>query len=100
MRSTDRISRAERHQLQQPPVRFWPVAGRQLSLANVRGPWRPSGAVAGAGLFAIVWSTRGGSFWAPLHDFELAAQQQLIAACRHEDQRAGYPGAWPQGRGD
>ena len=80
------------------PRRFLPLRGQQLTLDNVRGPWRPSGAVAGAGVFAVVWTTRRGDFWAPLHDFAAADQLRLIEACRHIDREAGYRGAWPDGR--
>jgi hypothetical protein len=78
--------------------RFHPLRGQLLTIANIRGPWRPSGAVNACGMFAVVWSTRGGEFWAPLHDFALADQLRLIEACRHVDDHAGYPGAWPRGR--
>ena len=41
-----------------PPLRrFWPIAGRPLTLANIRGPWRPSGSVAACGMFAVVCIT-------------------------------------------
>jgi len=60
--------------------------------------WRPSGAVAGGGVFAIVWETYRGSFWAALHDFEPSAQLRLIEDCRHLDRMAGFEGAWPDGR--
>lgn len=81
-----------------PLQRFVPVQGRLLTMANIRGPWRPSGAVAGAGVFAVIWSTRVGEYWAPLHDFEPADQLRLIESCRWADRHAGYPGAWPGGR--
>ena len=77
-----------------------PNAGRPLTLDDIRGLWRPSGSVAGAGLFAVVWTSRSGTWWAPLHDFALPDQMQLIDMCRAEDHRAGYPGAWPEGRTD
>jgi hypothetical protein len=66
--------------------RIWPASGRPITRAQIRGPWRPSGAVGGAGVFAVVWSTSRGDFWAPLHDFELADQLSLIDDCRHLDQ--------------
>lgn len=97
MPSIDRLHRARRAQVP-TPRRFVPAAGRPLILSNIRGPWRPSGAVGGAGVFAVVWHSRSGAFWAPLHDFEPAAQLQLIAECRWIDQQAGFPGAWPHGR--
>ena len=80
------------------PRRFFPRRGGRLTMGVIRGPWRPSGAVAGAGVFAVVWSTRSGDFWAPLHDFEPADQLRLIDACGWVDQHAGFPGAWPEGR--
>lgn len=78
--------------------RFHPLRGQLLTMANIRGPWRPSGAVNSGGMFAVVWSTSSGDFWAPLHDFAPADQLRLIEACRHTDDHAGYPGAWPRGR--
>lgn len=78
--------------------RFHPLRGQPLTMANIRGPWRPSGAANACGMFAVVWSTWGGEFWAPLHDFAPADQLRLIEACRHVDDHAGYPGAWPRGR--
>lgn len=65
--------------------RFRPRAGRLLTMANIRGPWRPSGTVAGSGLFAVVWSTCAGSYWAALHDFTPADQLRLIEAGRSLD---------------
>jgi hypothetical protein len=79
------------------PRRFHPARGQLLTLANIRGPWRTSGAVAGAGVFAVVWSTRGGDFWAALHDFDDASRSRLIDACRWQDLSAGRPGAWADG---
>ena len=81
------------------PRRFRPLSGRLLTIDNVRGPWRPSGAVGGACVFAVVWSTRSGDFWAALHDFEPADQLRLIESCRWSDRCAGFAGAWPEGRG-
>lgn len=81
-----------------PPRRFVPLRGQHLTLASIRGPWRPSGAVGGSGMFAVVWSTRTATFWAPLHDFEPADQLRLIESCRWQDRNAGYAGAWPDGR--
>lgn len=83
-----------------PLRRFCPPPGRYLTFDAVRGPWRPSGAVAGAGVFAVLWSTRHHNFWAALHDFEPADQLRFIAQCRWVDRVAGHPGAWPQGRLD
>lgn len=83
------------------PRRFFPPRGRKLSTANVRGPWRPSGTVASAGVFAVVWSTPTGfTFWAPLHDFDQSSQLRLIEQCRWLDRYAGFPGAWPEGRAE
>jgi len=82
------MNRLQHHQ--RAPRRFFPPPGGQLSLSNVRGPWRPSGAVAGAGMFSVVWSTHGGDFWAPLHDFEPADQLRLVEACRWLDQISGH----------
>ena len=82
------------------PRRFVPLRGQALTMANIRGAWRPSGSVAACGMFAIVWSVAGGEFWAPLHDFAPADQRRLIDACRHKDLHAGYAGAWPHGRSE
>jgi len=67
-----------------------PVRGLRLSLRDVRGEWRPSGSVGGVGVFAIVWDTPMGSFWAALHDFAPSDQLRLIEACRDLDREAGY----------
>jgi hypothetical protein len=83
-----------------PPRRFFPPRGQSLTLSNVRGPWRPSGTAGGLGVFAVVWSTRMGDFWAPLHDFTPADQLRLIDQCRWLDRYAGFPGAWADGRSD
>ena len=82
------------------PTRYLPRRGEHLTLADVRGPWRPSGSVAACGMFAVVWSAPRGDFWAPLHDFAPADQLWLIAACRHLDRVAGYGSAWPDGKAD
>lgn len=72
---------------ERPPRRFYPAPGRRLTLACIRGPWRPSGTVAGMGAFAVVWATSSGaSFWAPLHDFEAIDALRLIEACRSLDE--------------
>lgn len=68
------------------PVRFRPRPGQALTLACIHGLWRPSGAVAGVGVFAVIWSTGQSDFWAPLHDFEPAATDRLIEACCALDQ--------------
>lgn len=82
------------------PRRFYPRAGRRLTTANIRGAWRPSGAVAASGVFAVVWATRQGAWWAPLHDFEPADQLRLIDDCRRLEMIGGFAGAWPNGRTD
>lgn len=74
------------------PRRFRPYAGRLLTMANIRGPWRPSGSVGGSGIFAVVWESHGGLFWAAMHDFAPADQLRLIEACRRIDIEAS--GAW------
>jgi hypothetical protein len=88
-----------RHPFEQRlPRRFWPSRGVPLTLDNIRGPWRPSGAVCGACVFAVVWSTRSGDWWAPLHDFCPETQLRLVESCRWQDRAAGFEGAWPEGR--
>lgn len=84
------ISLADRRRAAQSgaPRRFLPRSGL-LTLAAIQGPWRPSGTVGGVGVFAIVWATPRGSWWAALHDFEPSAQRRLIDACRLMDQEAG-----------
>jgi hypothetical protein len=74
------------------PRRFRPARGQLLTIENIRGLWRPSGTVSGTGVFAVVWETYRGTYWAPLHDFEPADQLRLIDQCRHIDaERAGSP---------
>lgn len=80
------------------PYRFWPKHGTFLTWGHIRGPWRPSGAVAGGGMFAVVWSTGHGDYWAPLHDFDPATREELISECAQGDREAGYPGSHPWGR--
>jgi hypothetical protein len=77
--------RALLHQDPAPPRRFSPKPGQRLTMGAIRGPWRPSGAVAGVGVFAVVWEGRCSTFWAPLHDFEAVDQLRLIEACRRLD---------------
>ena len=84
--------------LSQPARRFVPLRGQRLTVDNIKGPWRPSGSVEACGMFAVVWATRLGEFWAPLHDFTPADQLRLIDACRWLDRAAGYAGGWPDGR--
>lgn len=74
-----------------PLRRFLAWDGRRLTIEQIRGPWRPSGSVAGAGVFAVVWETHSCTFWAPLHDFYPTDQLRLIEACRWLDQVAGHP---------
>lgn len=81
-----------------PPRPALSLRGHRLTMANIQGSWRPFGTVAGAGVFAVVWSTHKGTFWAPLHDFEPGDQLHLIESCRRLDRIAGYSGAWPDGR--
>lgn len=81
------------------PKRFWPKQGTSLNRGHIRGRWRPSGSVAGCGMFAVAWSTGSGEFWAPLHDFDQVTRDDLIAECQAADHNAGYDGAWPRGRG-
>lgn len=69
-----------------PPRRFVPLRGQYLTTGNIRGAWRPSGTVAASGVFAVVWETRSGTFWAPLHDFAPADQLRLIEASRRLDE--------------
>lgn len=81
---------AHRLQSHQREVRrFYPSRGHLLTMANIRGPWRPSGAVNACGMFAVVWSTWAGDFWAPLHDFMPADQLRLIEACAQLDRDLG-----------
>ena len=75
--------------------RFYPPRGRALTIDCIRGLWRPSCSVAGAGVFAVVWSTRRGDFWAPVHDFCQADQLRLIEACRLIDTLANGPRSNP-----
>jgi len=74
---------------ERPLRRFLPHRGQKLTMNNVRGPWRPSGTVAGVGVFAVVWATPRGLWWAALHDFAPADQLRLIEACRWLDERSG-----------
>lgn len=83
---------------EQAPRRFYPTPGRRLTLSSVRGPWRPSGTVAGVGVFAVIWTTPSGALlWAPLHDFEAIDALRLIEACRGLDQEARH--GYSAGRG-
>lgn len=77
-----------------PARRWWPSRGQPVPLSAIRGAWWPSGAVAGAGVFAVVWATRTTLFWCPLHDFAPADQLRLIDECRSADDRQGDRRAW------
>lgn len=70
--------------------RFRPRPGRQLTMSNVKGPWRPSGAVGGCGFFAVVWTTGQSAFWAPLHDFDAETQMRFLEECRRLDRATDY----------
>jgi hypothetical protein len=80
--------RAARATPERPLRRFRPARGAALTMDAIRGPWRPTSAVACAGVFAVRWETRAATFWAPLHDFAPADQLRLIEACRWADQNA------------
>lgn len=84
----DRQSAFGRDVVARLPVRFVARGRRPLTFDNIQGPWRPSGTVAGIGVFAVVWTTARHEFWAPLHDFEPADQLRLIEACKRLDQAA------------
>ncbi len=87
-----------RRQHFEPTRRFHPRHGQPLELHNIRGPWRPSASVDACGMFAVVWTTPSGDWWAPLHDFSPAAQLHLIEECRGLDHIANGRRAWPHGR--
>jgi hypothetical protein len=47
-------------------------------------------------VFAVVWTTHAGDFWAALHDFEQSAQRRLLEVCRQHDHDAnGSAGIHP-----
>lgn len=77
--------------LAKPPQRVHPCPGPGLTTRDISGLWHPSGMVNACGLFAVVWSTSEGCFWAPLHDFTPAAQRRLIESCRQADAVANGP---------
>lgn len=85
-------------ELEKPLRRAQLPRGNPLTMSDIRGEWHPSGSVAGAGVFAVVWSTRAAKVWAPLHDFTTGAQMQLIEACRQQDPATGSSLPWPKGR--
>lgn len=80
---------AAQEPIERPLRRFRPRHGAMLTMAAILGPWRPSGAVAGAGVFALVWSTRTTDYWAALHDFAPSDQLRLIEECAWLDRVAG-----------
>jgi hypothetical protein len=67
------------------PRRVVPIRGQLLRMSVISGPWRPSGSIAGGGIFAVVWDGRSGPCWAALHDFSEADQRRLVEACRRLD---------------
>ena len=67
-----------------PPRRSVAREGHRLKLDTIRGP-APFGTVGGVGVFAIVWETAGGPYWAALHDFEPSDQLRLFESCRRLD---------------
>lgn len=87
---------AAREPPERPLRRFRPANGMKLTLAAIRGPWRPSGTVAGAGVFAVTWASRTMNCWAALHDFSQDAQLRLIEECSWLDRAAGghHGGDW------
>ena len=82
-------SSAAQEPAERPLRRFRTASGMKLTLAAIRGPWRPSGTVAGAGVFAVTWAVRTMNFWAPLHDFTTDTQLRLIEECAWLDRVAG-----------
>jgi len=63
----------------------------------IRGTWIASGAVAGAGVFAVRWSTKYTDWWAAVHDFTRDDQLRLIDDCSVQDAFASNP-AYRTGR--
>jgi len=78
-------------QPQRPLQRFRPPPGQRLTMECIRGQWIASGAVAGAGMFAVRWSTKYTDWWATVHDFTRDDQHRLIEACRLQDAYTGHP---------
>lgn len=74
-----------------PPRRVYPPVGERLTLSVIRGLWWPSSYVDACCVFAVVWGTERGRFWAPLHDFAPADQRRMIEACRELDVFANGP---------
>ncbi len=68
-----------------PLRRFTKPRGEPLTIGCIRGPWRPSGAVGGVGVFAVIWSTYSSDFWAALRDFAPSDQLLLIELGRRQD---------------
>lgn len=62
--------------------RIQSASGNALTIRDIEGDWRPSGAVDGVGVFAVVWGTLYRGCWAALHDFAAADQLTLIDQCR------------------
>lgn len=74
----------------QGPVRIYPQFGKKLARNAIRGEWWPSGNVQCTGLLSICWCAPSGrTYWAPLHDFDVGARDQLIAECERQD-RGGH----------
>ncbi len=73
------------------PRRLRPRPGQALTMADVRGIWRPSGVAGGVGVFAVVWSISSGDHRAAMHDFSAADELRLIDACRQSDHQANGP---------
>lgn len=69
--------------------RFVPNRPRPLTVHDIGGEWRPSGAVAGLGVFAVVWTIGNTDWWAPLHCFTPGDQLKLVQACEALDQERG-----------
>jgi hypothetical protein len=89
-----------RQRLDAKARRFRLRAGQALTSDNVRDPWRPSGTVSSASIFAVMWTARSGVLWTALPDFEPADQLRVFDACRNLDRQAAFLGAWPRGRFD
>jgi hypothetical protein len=79
-----------------PLRRVLPGPGCLLTMHQINGAWRPSGAVDGTCMFSVRWSEQQAECWAPLHDFTPDAQRQLIHACQHADRISGN---WREGVG-
>lgn len=82
---------AAQEAMERPLRRFRPRAGTYLPLTVIRGPWQPSGALGGHGIFIVRWATRAMDFWAALADFAPADRDILIEQCMHLDRAANGP---------